>query len=329
MRLCADSNSLWRLLAVWLCGGFALEARAVDLLVSDSEGDRILRFDAVSGASKGVFNMGGNLNGPDGIAVADDGDVYVTSSQGGGADRIVRFDGATGAYLGDFAELSPFDWPYGLHASADVLFATRFDAGGLRSYNLENGAFFDFQTPPEFFRPTGVTLGPDGLLYVAQWGNFGSGADAIVRFDPEEGVFVDVFADDEMRLFGPQDLAFGPDGVLYVSTDTPGPGGRYKVVRFDGVTGEYLGGLVLSESPQILFSGLEFGLHNDLYVSVINDAADSSEIRRFDLATGNLLGTFGAGLIAGGAYIALIPEPHAGLLTGFALLTLLARWRTR
>ncbi len=64
------------------------------------------------------------------------------------------------------------------------------------------------------FNPSGVTLGPDGLLYVVNSGSFGQGDGSLSVVDPT------TLAEDEHHAgFGefPGGIAFGPDGHAYVS----------------------------------------------------------------------------------------------------------------
>ena len=127
--------------------------------------------------------------------------------------------------------------------------------------------------------PTGVALGPDGALYVAQF----SGND-VVRYDPATGkksVFVAAGAG---GLANPRGLTFGPDGNLYVI----GSGG---VLRFTGATGAFLDTFVPQGSGGLASPyDLAFGPGGDLYVTSNSDGY--ARILRFSGVDGSFVSTF-------------------------------------
>src|SRR5262249_43640392 len=132
--------------------------------------------------------------------------------------NILRYDGTTGSFLGVFV-------PNG--------------SGGL-------GA------------PTGLMFGPDGNLYVADAGFFGS-APPVLRFQgpagPTPGAFMGAFVSaGRGGLLQPFGVLFGPDRNgdgrqdLYVTSADVHEGGSFQTSRphassvkvYDGVTGAYL-----------------------------------------------------------------------------------------
>ena len=77
-----------------------VEARVSgELLVASFMGDRVLRYDARTGAPLGAFAATPELDGALGMDRGPDGMVYVASEE---ANRVLRFDPRTGAYLGRF-----------------------------------------------------------------------------------------------------------------------------------------------------------------------------------------------------------------------------------
>src|SRR4051794_32393209 len=74
-------------------------AAAQDLLVSARFTDTVLRYDAKSGAFKGVFASGNGLKNPNGLAIGPDGNLYVGLGDEG---TVMRFDGQTGAFISRF-----------------------------------------------------------------------------------------------------------------------------------------------------------------------------------------------------------------------------------
>ncbi len=121
---------------------------------------------------------------------------------------------------------------------------------------------------PEFFRPIGVTYGPDGNVYVnATADQTGTTViNSVIRFDGVSGEYLGVFGDaffnpvtgegslinaitgapfnpatDDPALAAPgmlipTGIKFGPDGNLYVAS-----GFTSRILQYDGVTGEFLG----------------------------------------------------------------------------------------
>ncbi len=92
---------------------FALSAvpRAFAELVVGSQtpptANTILRYDQTTGAPLGVFASGGEIDGPLGLTVGPDKNLYVASGNPvapgqGEFGRILRYSGATGAFMGVF-----------------------------------------------------------------------------------------------------------------------------------------------------------------------------------------------------------------------------------
>jgi outer membrane protein assembly factor BamB len=80
-------------------------------------------------------------------------------------------------------------------------------------------------------RPKGMTIGPDGNLYLSS-----SNTDSVLRYDIETGAFIDTFvAAGSGGLDEPARVVFGPDGNLYVVSN-----GTESVLRYDGATGEFI-----------------------------------------------------------------------------------------
>jgi sugar lactone lactonase YvrE len=186
-----------------------------DLFVTGYLSHSVARFDwatqtyqpfvAPGSGGLGVGDPSGSEQGPRGIAVGPDGNVYVSDSD---QNIVYRYDGATGASLPAPGQTGAVFVPAG--------------SGGL------NG-------------PKGVAFGADGNLYVVSYfskqilryqGPAGS----------SPGAFVGVFAS-VTNGAGPEDLTFGPDGNLYVSVidsaQSNTPDG--KIDRFDGSTGAPIG----------------------------------------------------------------------------------------
>jgi sugar lactone lactonase YvrE len=104
-----------------------------DILVSTHTADRIRRFDRDSGASLGIFAIGGTLDCPVGHLFAPDGTLIVASWLN---HRLIRYDGDSGAVIGTIANepglinpndllLRPIPEPASLAALATLFVALR------------------------------------------------------------------------------------------------------------------------------------------------------------------------------------------------------------
>lgn len=127
--------------------------------------------------------------------------------------------------------------------------------------------------------PAAVVIGPDGFLYVANWGS-----DSIDRHDPVTGEFVNAFAfGGDGILDQPSRMAFGPNGDLYVTSM-----GNDRVIRYSGKDGRFLEAFLDATSGLNRPDGIAFGSDGFLYVA--NSA--TGEILKFNATTGVPAGVF-------------------------------------
>lgn len=173
-------------------------------------------------------------------------------------------------------------------------------------------------------QPHGVTIGPDGFLYIASFAT-----DTIVKMDPLTGACETFIDQPNGNLQSPQDLKFDEDGDLYVADFStsrvlkydlsgnllqtvvhPGGGGligahalsfgpqgtlfvssanSHEVIQYNPTTGAKIRSLVPGNPADLVTPiGLAIGPDEKLYVASQNTHA----ILRFDPATGEDLGSF-------------------------------------
>ena len=141
-----------------------------------------------------------------------------------------------------------------------------YDTGGnfVRNFVESGGGGLD--------SPQGITVGPDGNVYVSSAVN-----DKVLKYNGQTGAFMGAFVDGG-QLDRPWYLTFGPDGNLYVSSSATN-----RVLCYDGSTGAFL-----RVAAQDFFlgapDGISFAADGTMLVSKF-PAADS-RVMRFNPQTG-------------------------------------------
>ncbi|MGK7905396.1 MAG: hypothetical protein AB4352_29120 [Hormoscilla sp.] len=255
------------------------------LLVSSFETDQVLRYDATTGffIDEFVSAGSGGLNGPDGLTLGPDGNLYIATNRN---DDVRRYDGRTGLLIDVFASGGGLDEPDGIAFGPDGnLYVTSDGTEAVLRYDGTTGLFID-----EFVQagsgglngPQDIIFGPDGHLYVSSFDT-----DQVLRYNGTTGAFLDVFASGG-GLDGPnRGLTFGGDGNLYVSSSETN-----SVLRYDGTTGFFIDEFVSAGSGG-LDSPLDINFGPDGHLYVISE--NSNEVLRYDGTTGAFLDVFAAG----------------------------------
>jgi hypothetical protein len=187
------------------------------------------------------------------------------------------------------ADTSTGDTSTGEPGEAYELLVCSFFGDAVGRFDLETGAFLgDLGPAMDLDGALGITVGPDGDIYVAS-----EEANMILRFAGATGAFVDRFVwDDPMTakdetggLSGPGAVLFGPDGQLYFSSFDCD-----AILRYDGASGAFVDVFVPANSGGLdgPDAGMAFGPDGHLYVP----GYYSDSIPRFDGATGAPLGDF-------------------------------------
>ena len=196
-----------------------------DVLIADTDNQRIRRIEAATGvittiAGVGRFGHGGDggpataarLASPQALALAPDGTVFVADTRNA---RIRRIDPGTGVI-------------------------TTIAGTGESGDGGDGGP----ATAARLSLPRGLTVAPDGSLYVAD-----SGAHRVRRVDPagvittvagvgQRGCTGDGGPAADAALAAPSGLAVGPEGSLYIADAA---NNRIRRVTPDGVIATYAG----------------------------------------------------------------------------------------
>ncbi len=234
-----------------------------DLLLSDRDSDRVLRFDSASGALLSTPLPGEQpLTRPSSARVHHDGLLYVAHFD---SSTIYRYDGVTGEPVSLFyRDTWWLEEPVELHFVDDLLYVLGNDSrnivvleeregagrllgelaaarlvdphdflflpsglvlvaamrgpargGALQLWDLERDELLEsFGDEDELGAATGLALGTDGLLYVADHQR-----DQIVRYELDTRSKLDTIVADDPQLTAPIDLELGRSGALYVLCD--------------------------------------------------------------------------------------------------------------
>jgi sugar lactone lactonase YvrE len=250
-------------------------------------------------------------------AFGPDGNLYTVSLAGPSAGAINEYDGTTGAFIKHLVLPGRLNGGRDMAWSNGELYVAEEYNNDVLRFNATTGAFdgvFVTAGSGGISGPHGLTIGPDGDLYVSGRNSFnvvkydtngnpvwstptGSGglswpegltldpsgtylyvasvgSNQILKYNAMTGAFVGVAASD--GLSAPKSVKFGPDGLMYVASAN-----NNRVMRFTA-NGTYVDDYVPAGSGGMsVLSRLVFGPNGDLYVSVGGTGADPSHIYWF------------------------------------------------
>jgi sugar lactone lactonase YvrE len=215
-------------------------------------------------------------------------------------DAVEAIDSGSGKYLGTFVHSSintetyKISGPRGLIFVGDALLAANQNvdlpiSGEILKFDAATSAFRSALVPSSDpnapFAPHGIVIGPGGILYVADLGNFDNvHPGRVARYDAHGNFLGNLDPTGFSAVFYPRGMVFGPDGHLYVSVVgnlAAGDRASGYVVRFNSATGAFVD-VVASQSQGLHRpEGLVFGPDGNLYVTSFLLGADKDRIMAF------------------------------------------------
>jgi len=241
--------------AIWIIAGwFPSRAYAQqDLLVSARFGNNVLRYAGDSGDPLGQFDMGPPLSNPAGLALDQDGNVYVANFN---TNEVLEYS-PDGTFLGVFASgAKGFGFPLALRFGPDDnLYVTSNLTEGVYEFSGVTGDFIGvFASGGGLRGVTGLAFMPGGDLLVSS-----AQTNQLLRYDGITGSFIGPFGTG-VPLNNPTDLQIGPDGNLYVANTLSN-----QILQYNLDTEE---GSVFASSEDLSRPiGLTFDADGNLYVA--------------------------------------------------------------
>ncbi|MFO0949183.1 MAG: NHL repeat-containing protein [Planctomycetota bacterium] len=308
----------WSAAAVLLLTAISAFPASADFLVSGTENNTIYRFSETTGEFLGnLLGPSDGLNGPVGMRVGPDGNLYI-ANQGSGV--IQKYDFGTGQ-LSTFANtgFAPSDIQF--TASGDLL-TSDFAGSNVFRFDLATGNNLGaFTSNGSLISPTNMLFHGD-YLYVSSL--FSS---EVQRFDALTGEYHDTFVTAASGgLDFPAGLTYGPDGNLYVSSVN-----NNKVIRYDGITGAPLDPVPFLEIP-FFFPTDNVWVGDDLYLLSAGGFGvykyDGENVTPFAFLTDGD-GNFIPMGISGQILVATVPEASSVVLCGVAGMLGCGAWLRR
>jgi len=261
------------------------------LLLSGYFSNNVHVYNACDGRFERLLDTQNRIAGAQATRLSEDGVLYVVSEENG---RILRYDAVTLAYR-DSAITLPTDFGgTGMVFNGEEVWVAGYNFNGVRRYGPageDRGVVMAPGSAGLAGADNGMTIGPDGLLYVP-----GYDSNSVVRRDSATGQTTVFIARGAGGLSQTRGILFEPGGqTVLVSSE-----GNGRVLRYQA-NGNFLG---IAVSGLNRPTGLAYHPDGSLLV------ADGSGIRRYDptsYAARGLLADATAGGVAGPTFITVVP----------------------
>ena len=266
-----------------------------DLLVGSIGSGNIYKLDPTTGTSTVFVPSGsGGLTTPFGMQYGPSGRLDVVDLAG---QAVRQYNATSGAPAGNLVTLSS-GLPFDLQFVPGNLLWVGSNSNQIIQYNATTGSPTGVMSA--ITSPTGMTLGPDGNLYVSSLGG-----NLVEKFNPTTGADLGAFIPaGRGGLSGTNDILFLSDGSVLVSS-SGGAGSTDSVLHFDSA-GNFLNIFASNLNDPL---GL---LQQGSNVFVANSGAN--QVLEYNLS-GGLINTF-TGITTPSFLLAPVPEPTSLVLLG-------------
>lgn len=238
-----------------------------DIIVNDAFANAVVHVDPLTGAQT-VISSGGILEGPHGIALSEDGHIFVSGGifQPGG-QRITRIDPRTGhqfAISENGLLTSLRDIAFDIDGSLLVAQGDNNSIAGLIRVNPKTGVQSLFSAGG--VDPHSIAVAATGEIFVVDQ------AAVVFRVDRTTGQQTTITA--QGFLVAPTGITIGVGGALFVADE----GGR-QIVRVDPVTG--------AQTVIVAFSGIPSGIATERTGTLIVTDTQNGRLIRIDPVVGS------------------------------------------
>ena len=204
-----------------------------DIVIADGNGRRVVLIDPAG--AQFVLSESNLLTNPHGVAIEPSGSI-VLMDQANGVLRVNPTNGAQ-TVLAPATNFSTAPLgPIGVAVERDGSILVADGTQGVKRVHPVSGAVSVLSSGGSLVLPTGVTVAPNGDIFVADTSALAGQSSRIVRLDPANGA--QTVVTNGGNLVAPIGIAVDNNGMLAVSDAATVGGGSYdSVLRIDPVSG--------------------------------------------------------------------------------------------